>query len=195
MSEERERRAVPFKIFEQIPSERIGALIGSGGSIKEKIEVSTGTMITIDSNTGTVVIEPGTKNLPPDSLLKARDIVRAISIGFPPEKAFRLLEDDQILLLIDLSMIIEGENHLRRIKARIIGEEGKARKILEETTGTDIVIGEKSIGIIGDFEQVRIAEEAIRMLIDGKPHASVYSFLEREARRMKRKKITDLWKS
>ncbi|HEU97811.1 MAG: KH domain-containing protein [Fervidicoccaceae archaeon] len=188
------RRINTMKVFELIPVERIGVVIGPGGNTKERIEVSTGTIITVDSKTGSVTIEPTSGNISSDALLRARDIVRAIALGFTPEQAFRLLEEDQVLEIIDLSSIVEGENHLRRIKGRIIGEEGKTRKIIEETTGADIVIGEKAIGIIGDFEQVKIAEEAIRMLIEGKPHSAVYSFLEREARSMKRKRMTDLWK-
>lgn len=194
MSGEETRRANVMRVFELIPPERIGVVIGPGGSIKEKIEVSTGTVITIDSKTGTVTIEPASDRISPDSLLKARDIIRAMALGFTPDQAFRLLEEDQVIEVIDLSSTIEGENHLRRIKGRIIGEEGKTRKIIEETTGADIVVGEKAIGIIGDFGQVRVAGEAIRMLIEGKPHAVVYSFLEREARRMKKKKMTELWK-
>jgi len=194
MSGEGSARSNAMKLFELIPPERIGVVIGPGGSVKERIEVSTGTFITIDSRTGSVSIEPAASGVSAESVLRARDIIRAIALGFTPEQAFRLLEEDQVLEVIDLGSIVQGENHLKRIKGRIIGEEGKTRKIIEETTGADIVIGEKAIGIIGDYEQVKIAGEAIRMLIEGKPHAAVYSFLEKEARRMKRKKMTDLWR-
>jgi ribosomal RNA assembly protein len=195
MPEGGEKRTGAMRIFELVPPERIGVLIGPGGSTKERIEVSTGTIIAVDSSTGTVTIEPASESVASYSLLKTRDIIRAIALGFSPEQALRLLEDDQVLEVIDLGSIIEGENHLKRIKGRIIGEDGRTRKIIEETTGTNVIIGDKAVGIIGDFEQVKVASEAIRMLIEGKPHAVVYSFLEREARRMKRKKMTDLWKS
>lgn len=181
------------KVYEVVPIERIGVVIGPNGSVKERLEKETGTKITIDSNSGIVYIEPRGE-IRPENLLKAKEIVRALSIGFTPEEAFRLIDDDEILIVINLKEILGDVNHIRRVKSRIIGEEGRTRKIIEETTGAVVVVGEHDVGIIGDYEQAAIAEQAIRMLIEGKPHAVVYSFLEREARKLKRKRMTNLWK-
>lgn len=182
------------KAYVRIPLERIGVLIGEGGKTKKTIEEATGTIITVDSKNGSVVIEPSTSTLSPENIMKARDIVRAIGIGFPPDKALRLLEEDQILVTLDLKEVTSSPNHIKRIKSRIIGEGGRTRKIIEETTGTYVNIGEYIIGIIGDYEQTDIARQAVEMLIEGKPHSVVYTYLERMARRLKRKRITSLWK-
>ncbi|HEW63777.1 RNA-processing protein [Fervidicoccus fontis] len=183
------------RAYELVPEERIGAVIGQNGKVKEMIEQATSTNIKIESNTGIVYIEPRDENTKADSIIKAKEIIRAIAIGFTPEEAFRLLDEDQILIVINLKEINEDPNGIKRIKSRIIGEEGRTRKIIEETTGSKVVIGESAIGIIGDFDQASIAERAIRMLIDGKPHSVVYSYLEREARRLKKRRITGLWKT
>ncbi len=182
------------RFFVKVPVDRIGVLIGEKGSVKEQIEKAAGVILTVDSNTGAVVIEPATPNTNPENLMKARDIVRAIAIGFSPERAFRLLGEDQILTVIDLKDIIGHSHHITRIKSRIIGEKGKTRKILEETTGTFINIGDTTIGIIGDYEQTEVARQAISMLIEGKPHSAVYSFLERAARTLKRRRWESLWR-
>jgi ribosomal RNA assembly protein len=182
------------KAYVRVPLNRIGVVIGEKGKTKEEIENTTGTIITVDSRNGSVVIEPASRETDPISIMKARDIIRAIAIGFPPEKALRLAEEDQVLVTIDLKETLGSPNHIKRVKGRIIGEGGKTRKIIEETTGCDVHIGEHVIGIIGDYEQTNIAREAIGMLIEGKPHAVVYSFLERMSRRLKRKRMTSLWK-
>ncbi len=182
------------RFFVKVPPDRIGALIGEKGSVKEQIEKTTGVILTVDSNTGAVVIEPATPTTNPENLMKARDIVRAIAIGFSPERAFRLLGEDQILTVIDLKDVIGHSQHITRIKSRIIGEKGKTRKILEETTGTFINIGDTTIGIIGDYDQTEVARQAISMLIEGKPHSAVYSFLERASRTLKRRRMESLWR-
>ncbi len=182
------------KAYAKVPLDRIGVLIGEKGKTKEEIEKNTGTIITVDSENGTVIIEPASQYTNPENIIKAQEIVKAIAIGFPPEKAFRLLEEDQILVTIDLKEIYGNTQHLKRVKARIIGEKGKTRKIIEETTGTYVNVGETIVGIIGDYDQANIAKEAINMLIEGKPHSVVYAYLEREARKLKRRKMTHLWK-
>ncbi len=182
------------RAYVKVPLDRIGVVIGEKGSVKDEIERRTGTILTIDSKNGVVLIEPASPDTPPENIIKAREAVRAIAIGFSPERAFRLLEEDQILVTIDLKEYFDSPNHITRVKARIIGEKGKTRKIIEETTGTYVNIGETVIGIIGDYEQTNIAREAIEMLIEGKPHSVVYSYLERESRKLKRRRMTSLWR-
>ncbi len=182
------------RAYVKVPLDRIGVVIGEKGSVKDEIERRTGTILTIDSKNGVVLIEPASPDTPPENIIKAREAVRAIAIGFSPERAFRLLEEDQILVIIDLKEYFDSPNHITRVKARIIGEKGKTRKIIEETTGTYVNVGETVIGIIGDYEQTNIAREAIEMLIKGKPHSVVYSYLERESRKLKRRRMTSLWR-
>jgi len=186
----------PSRAYVRVPLERLGALIGEKGEVKRRIEEATGTLLTVDSSNGTVVIEPAAPSASYEGLLKAQDVVKAIAIGFSPERAFRLLEEDQVLVVIDLKEVLGGSSpqHLTRVKGRVIGEQGKTRKIIEESTGAYVCVGETAIGIIGDYEQAEIAKRAISMLIEGRPHSVVYSFLEREARRLKKKKITGVWK-
>ena len=87
----------------------------------------------------------------------------------------------------------DAPNHLQRVKGRIIGEKGKARKTIEEMTGTYISIYDNYVAIIGDFETANIAKQAIEMLIQGRQHSTVYRFLERTMFRLRRARMTELW--
>ncbi len=183
------------RLYEKVPLDRIGVLIGHEGKIKDELMRRTRTIITIDSTTGTVIIEPATPNTTALELMKARDVVRAIAYGFSPERAFRLLDEDQVLLVIDLKQYVgDKPNHLQRVKGRIIGEGGKTRRIIEEMTGTYISIYKHYVAIIGDFESANIAKNAIELLIEGRRHGTVYRYIERETFLEKRRKMRQLWK-
>jgi len=184
------------KIYAKIPLDRIGVLIGKEGGIKRELMKRTRTKVTIDSVNGTVIIEPEAPDVNPINILKARDFVLAISYGFSPERAFRVLGEDQTLVVMDLkSYVGDKPNHLARIKARLIGEHGKARRIIEEMTDTYISISNTYVAIIGDYERANVAREAIEMLIRGQRHASVYRFLERAMREIRRKEALELWRT
>ena len=182
------------RLYTRVPLDRIGVLIGEGGQVLRELMKRTMTVIKVDSQNGTVIIEPESPNVSPINLLKAQDFIRAIAYGFSPERALRVLEEDQILLVIDLKQKVgSSPNHITRIKGRIIGEKGKARKIIEEMTGTYISVYDTYVAIIGDYESATAAREAIEMLIEGRQHATVYRYLERIMRQLKRKRITKLW--
>lgn len=183
------------KLYERVPLDRIGVLIGHNGEVKREIMNRTRTKITIDSSTGTVIIEPASPNTSALELMKARDIVRAIAYGFSPERAFRLLDEDQILIIMDLKQYIgDKPNHLQRVLGRIIGEGGKARRIIEEMTGTYISIYKTYVAIIGDYESANIAKNAIELLIEGRRHGTVYKYIERETYGLKRRRMRELWR-
>ena len=72
-----------------------------------------------------------------------------------------------------------------RLRSRIIGTGGKARKNVEELTNTNVVIYGKTIGIIGDYEAVRLARRAFESLLSGSRHSTVYSWLEKQRKKNK----------
>ncbi|MGB9816870.1 MAG: KH domain-containing protein [Desulfurococcaceae archaeon] len=183
------------RLYEKIPLERVGVLLGNNGAVKKEIEEKTRTILTIDSNTGSVIIEPAFPNTTALELMKAQNIVRAIGYGFSPERAFRLLEDDQVLEVIDVRQYVgDKPNHLKRVLGRVIGEEGKARRNLEELTGTYISIYGPYVAIIGDYETANIAKKAIEMLVEGRMHSTVYKYIDREMFTLRRKRMTELWR-
>ncbi|MEM3526209.1 MAG: KH domain-containing protein [Candidatus Jordarchaeaceae archaeon] len=174
--------------FVKVPKERIGSIIGPDGKVKSIIEKETKTRLEIDSEEGNVTIVPTEEMEDPLAIWKARDIIRAIGRGFSPERAFRLLNDDELLEIVDLTLFTKkSRNALTRIKGRIIGEGGKTRKIIEEVSGATLSIYGHTVAIIGDVDQSRMAKEAIMMLIEGAPHSTVYNVLQKRKQALKRK--------
>lgn len=168
----------------KIPQDRIGVLIGEGGETMREIESRAEVRLDIDSENGSVEVE---KTGDPVLGLKGPEIVKAIGRGFPPEEALSLLDDDVMMFdLIDIDAAARNKNDLERHKGRLIGEGGRTRELMEELTGANVVIYGTTMGIIGTPKQVDVVRSAAEMLIDGAPHGSVYSFLERKRNEMKR---------
>jgi ribosomal RNA assembly protein len=180
--------------YVRIPLDRVGVLVGKEGSVKAHIEEATGTRIDLDSSTGQITVTRVKDTDDPLSAWVARDIVTAIGRGFSPDRAYRLLDEGQLLRVTDLAAQLgKSEKALHRQKSRLIGRRGRTREILEETTRTNISIKGKTVSIIGDDEQVAIAQEAIDMFIRGVPHKVVYKFLERKSREL-RDREREIWR-
>ncbi|MHA1608116.1 MAG: KH domain-containing protein [Candidatus Freyarchaeota archaeon] len=174
----------------KVPKERIGVIVGKKGEVKRRVEQETKTKITIDSKDGVVSIEATDETDDPLAVWRARDIIIAMARGFSPERAMRLLDEEQMLEVIDLTRIIgRSRNTLIRVKGRIIGEEGKARRIIEETCGAVISVYGHTVSIIGDIDQLQCAKKAIMMLIHGARHSTVYKTIQKIARSIKMRKI------
>jgi len=180
--------------FVRIPKDRIGALIGPEGRVKERIEKQMGIEMSIDSETGdiTLTLSPNTED--PSVLFRTKEVVTAIGRGFAPDRASRLVQDEDVLLeVIDLREIFgRSLSDLERIKGRIIGQEGKTRRIIEELTDADVSVYGHTVSIIADPDEMDIAREAIKMLLAGRQHSSVYRFLHRKRRELKKKKL-EIW--
>lgn len=180
--------------FLKISRERIGVLIGPRGKTKKTIEKMLSVELQIDSETGGVTIMLAENAEDPSLLFRAKDVVTAIGRGFSPEHAFRLIRDEEAVLnIIDLRAIFgRSESDIRRVKGRIIGMNGKTRRIIEELTETDVVVYGHTVALIGNIEQFQAAREAILMLIKGSQHSVVYRFLHRKRRELK-KRMLELW--
>jgi ribosomal RNA assembly protein len=180
--------------FLKIPKERVGVLIGPEGKTKKHIEEKLSVELQIDSEAGDVIIAMAEKAEDPSMFFKAKDLVTAIGRGFSPEHAFRLVRDEEAMLdMIDLRSVFgKSEADIKRVQGRIIGMNGKTRRIIEEFTDTNVSVYGHTVGIIGTVEQVQIAREAIEMLVKGSMHGTVYRFLHRKRRELKKKKL-ELW--
>jgi ribosomal RNA assembly protein len=178
----------------KIPKERIGVLIGKGGRVKQQIEKRCGVKIEIDSETGDTMIM-GNKSVAHLEAFRAVEAITAISRGFSPERAYRLFDDDDELIFqqIDLHDYTgKSPNALERIKGRIIGEGGKARRMIEELSGAFISVYGHTVCLIGNFREVKLATDAITMLAKGSMHKTVYNMLQGAKRRDKMDRML-LW--
>jgi ribosomal RNA assembly protein len=182
------------KSYVKIPGDRIGALVGPNGTIKSIIERKLSVLLEIDSADGSVQITLPSNAEDPTVLFRAKEVITAIGRGFAPEHAFRLLDDEEIVFeVIDLRETVgRSPSDLKRLKGRVIGKEGKTRRIVEELSEANISVYGHTISIIGYPDQVAIAREAISMLIRGSLHGTVYRFLHKKRRELKKQRL-QLW--
>ena len=172
-----------FEQILKIPKERIAVLIGTKGNTKKEIEDKTHTHLTI-SKEGDVTIKGGSF----DTWI-TKEIVKAIGRGFSPEKALTLLEEGMQFEIINLKDWTKTENSMKRLKGRVIGEKGKAKETIERLTETYISVYGKTICIIGESKRVIAAKRAIKMLLSGSKHSTVFSMLEKERKRWKKEEL------
>jgi ribosomal RNA assembly protein len=180
--------------FVKIPTERVGVLIGPDGTTKKNIESKLSVTLDIDGDSGGVTISLAEKAPDPSSLFRAKDVVTALGRGFSPEHAFRLIRDeDTVLDVIDLRSVFgRSETDINRVKGRIIGMNGKTRRLIEELTDSNVAVYGHTVSLIGNIDQAEAAREAIQMLIRGSMHGTVYRFLHRKRSELKKKNL-ELW--
>ena len=158
-----------IKILESIlvPKDRIKVI--KDRPVKQKIEKTLNVKIKFEDN----LVEIKGEGI---ELFQAKNIVKAIGRGFSPEKAFRLFDEEEVLEIIELTGF--KDNKMKIIRSRLIGTKGKTRRAIEESSGCFISIYGKTVCIIGKYEQINIAREAIDMIIRGSKHSKVYGFLQ-----------------
>jgi ribosomal RNA assembly protein len=158
----------------KIPEDRIGAVIGPGGTVKKKIEKLTKASIEIDSGSGEVIL-----NGEGEGFFKAVDTVKAIARGFSPQRAYNLLKDDYLLKIVDITEYSGKNSSTQKAKrGRVIGREGLARMEIEKKTHCMLSVQGKTVAIIGLPDEIQKAVEAVEMLLEGAKHETMESFLE-----------------
>ena len=176
----------------RIPVDRIGALIGKSGRSKKRIEDSCGVKITVNSRTGEISIE---NNSDISSMLpfRAVEVVTAIGRGFSADKAMLLLDESKRLHIMDIREFAgKSGQALERIRGRVIGEDGRARRNIEQLGRSHISVYGKTVSIIGDEKKIRVVISAINSIMGGGMHAAAYSKLEAANRREKSDRML-LW--
>ncbi len=179
----------------KIPLERVGALVGKEGIVKNEIEKRCSVALSIDGSTGDVQISYDNASLKEGDPFKAQDVITAIARGFSPQRAFNLFEQGKGLSTIDLREYSgKSENSLARIKARLIGSDGKARKLIEQLSETAISVYGHTVSIIGESDKTKVAEEAIVKLASGGTHKAAYQMLQKYRSKQKLERL-QLWES
>jgi ribosomal RNA assembly protein len=183
-----------FQHLIKVPDDRIGVLIGKNGRVKREIEDKCKVQIEIDSQNGDAVISSASATLSEMQPFKAMEIISAISRGFSPQRAYRLFDDEELMLqIIDLKDYTgKSANAMDRMKGRLIGQSGKSRKTIEELSGVYMSVSGHSVALIGKYEEVRLANDAVTMILKGSTHKTVYTMLQ-DARRKNKLEKMRLW--
>jgi ribosomal RNA assembly protein len=170
----------------KIPLERVGVLIGHNGETKKYLEEKSGLKINIDSKAGEVVIDDHELE-DPLIVLKIENIIKAIGRGFSPDKVMILLDDEADFFVFNLHDYVgKKESHVIRLKSRVIGKEGKTKKVLEGLTEAKISVYGHTVSVISDIIRMNILKKSIDMLLTGSKHATVYRFIETQMKELKR---------
>ncbi|SMD31596.1 ribosomal RNA assembly protein [Picrophilus oshimae DSM 9789] len=171
----------------KIPMNRIAVVIGKNGETKNEIERLGQSVIDIDSKTGLVTVYQKKDAL---KALIALNVVQAIARGFSPEKALTLFNENMQLIVISLKDFAgHNSNRINELRGRVIGRNGRTRQIIEELTNTYISVSGNTVSIIGDFIGIGYSKEAVEMLLLGRKHKTVYSYLEKSVSEIKFKRM------
>jgi len=167
----------------KIPSKRIAILRGEADSMLYHLERSLNVKLYVNED-GEVQISGSSVDV-----FFSLPVIKAIGRGFDPFIALKLKNENYGFNLINLKDYSKKRNQIKRIKARIIGKGGKAKRIIEQQAECDIAIFGHTIGIIADLETLDVATKAVFKLIEGTPHSGVYLYLEKNKRKRREQEL------
>lgn len=153
--------------MEKIICEKIARIIKNKKKLEEKLKVKI-------SNRGKEVTITGK----PEDEYVAEKVIDALEFGFPFSVAMEIKEQDDIFEIINIKDHTKRKD-LERIRARIIGKKGKTLKTLTTLTQCHFEIKDNHVGIVGDPEYIKNAQEAVIALIKGSKQSNVYAHLEK----------------
>jgi ribosomal RNA assembly protein len=180
--------------FEQsvrVPLDRVAAVIGKKGETKKHLEEACHISLEIDSQSGEITVR--STSVEEGDPFRAVNVVEAVGRGFSPQRAIKLLDPETTLEVMDLRDFAgKSDNSLERIRGRIIGLNGKSRRVIEELTKCYVSVYGRTVSIIGEVTEAKLAMEAITMLASGSRHRSVYNMLQRARTKRKMDRVL-LW--
>jgi len=138
---------------------------------RKKLERELGVKI---DNSGKEITVTGN----PEDEYVAIKVIEALDFGFPFSIALLIKDEDFLFEALNI------KDHTRRkdlesVRARIIGKGGKTLKTLTDLTKCHFELKGNHLGILGEPEHMRYAQEAAISLIRGAKQGNVYAFLEK----------------
>ena len=114
----------------------------------------------------------------PEEEYYAEKVIEALNFGFPFGVVMLIAEENYVFEILNIKDYTKRKD-LQRIRARIIGKDGRTLKTLHELTKCNIELKDNFVGIIGDSEHIENAQEAIISIIRGAKQSNVYTALEK----------------
>ncbi len=113
-------------------------------------------------------------------VLSAKNVINAFNRGFDAAISSLLLDDDYDLVIISLRDYSNSEKRAMQLKGRVIGTRGLIKQRLMKATSCYINIYGKTISIIGQIQNISIAQSAIEMILNGAKHDNVFSMINKK---------------
>ncbi|MDI6798729.1 MAG: KH domain-containing protein [Candidatus Aenigmarchaeota archaeon] len=116
----------------------------------------------------------------PLKVLRVKEVLKAFGRGFDFDSALNLLDEDYYLEVIDVrDFAKKSRSRIVTLKGRVIGTKGKTKRLIEKYAEVKLSVYGKTISIIGKWDRVMVARQAIDKLLLGSLHSTVYRFLEK----------------
>jgi len=174
-----------------IPPHRFGPLKNEWVNIYSPLTEILGLQIRMNVHRKCVEIRTSTHTKEIGALQKGADFVKAFALGFDVQDSIALLRMDDLYLdsfeIKDVKTL-HGD-HLSRAIGRIAGQDGKTKFTIENASRTRIVLADTKIHILGSFQNIKIARDAIVSLIMGSPPGKVYANLRTIGARMRQRAL------
>jgi RNA-binding protein PNO1 len=133
-----------------------------------------------------VELKTSSHTVDPGAIQKGADFIQAFMLGFEVQDAVALLRLDD--LYIDTFEVKDVKtlngDHLSRAIGRIAGQDGKTRFAIENATRTRVVLADSRIHILGSYQNISLARNAICDLILGAPPGKVYNKMRNVSKRL-----------
>ena len=102
----------------------------------------------------------------PLQLMRVKDVMKAFGRGFNFDDALNLLDEEFILEMIELREFA-GKSKERQavLKGRVIGTQGRIKKLIEKEADVKIAVQGKTISIIGRWDNMEFAKKIIEMIL------------------------------
>ncbi len=114
----------------------------------------------------------------------ASRILEAFALGFELDIALQLEDVNYSLAKLNIKDLVRSTRVSSAI-GRIIGREGRTKRVIEELSECAIVVSDHTAAVIGRSENVETATSALMSLIRGSKQANIYRFLEKSRVRLK----------
>ena len=109
----------------------------------------------------------------------ALEAIEALNLGFSIKEVLLLKNDEFVFEKIYIKNITKRRN-MSQVRGRVIGEGGKALRVIEELSDAYISVHDNMVGVIGEVDNVKKAIYALKRIIAGSKHSAMYSYLEKQ---------------
>lgn len=163
-----------------LPQKTITALTRNGSKLLKDVEQRGQVTLTVEDREVSIEGEGGQEWV-------VEQVLKALGCGFLTKQAYKLFSDQYYMDVINLQDAFRGnQKKMIRYKARVIGAQGTAKKKLQDLSGAFLAVTSDSVAILGEFDDIKSAKEAVLRLLEGAEHTGVYTYLEKENARKKR---------
>lgn len=146
--------------------ERVGNIIRNKEKLEQVLQVKI-------SNRGKEVYIEGE----PLEEYEAETVLSALDFGFKMEIALLVKERELAFEKLSIKDFTKRKD-LSVVRARVIGTKGKTLNTLTQLTDCFFAVRDNDLGIIGHPENMKMANEAVKSLIQGSKQSNVYAYLE-----------------